>query len=230
MGQAKVRRAMRQGIVYHHTSTLRTNLLWMSGVIEVEGKSPSVIHPNIGEIGINPLFRRPMTDFPAVAWFTSQIEVPKCLMTMKIYTENKTTGEREETSLGADAANVLALNRIALGFPTSTPGLMPWPTYRGYNTPEGRDLNETAIAAGDNPDHWYVSESPIDILHSTEVLSSASIIKPKMRRLDWYLAEVHRMVKMCRETKGVRIPPTWLTTKQATRLGEIVGVPIKSAD
>ena len=38
MGAAKRKRQNRVPTVYHHTSTLRTNLIWMSGVIEVEGK------------------------------------------------------------------------------------------------------------------------------------------------------------------------------------------------
>jgi hypothetical protein len=44
MGQAKVRKAQSQPTLFHHTSTLRTNQLWMSGVIQVEGKSGPVIH------------------------------------------------------------------------------------------------------------------------------------------------------------------------------------------
>ena len=35
MGQAKLKRSLPVSVVYHHTSTLRTNLLWMSGVVEV---------------------------------------------------------------------------------------------------------------------------------------------------------------------------------------------------
>ena len=45
MGAAKRKRQNRVPTVYHHTSTLRTNLIWMSGVIEVEGKSKGVFHP-----------------------------------------------------------------------------------------------------------------------------------------------------------------------------------------
>jgi hypothetical protein len=41
----------------------------MSGVIEVEGKSPPVIHPQLGTIHMDALARRAMTDFPPVAWF-----------------------------------------------------------------------------------------------------------------------------------------------------------------
>lgn len=45
MGQAKLKRANAVPVAYHHTSTLRTNLIWMAGVIEVEGRSGPVIHP-----------------------------------------------------------------------------------------------------------------------------------------------------------------------------------------
>jgi hypothetical protein len=53
--------------VYHHTSTLRTNLIWMSGVIEVEGKSKGVLHPQIGEIRTDAKVRRALKDFLPVA-------------------------------------------------------------------------------------------------------------------------------------------------------------------
>ena len=60
MGEAKKRRLAGTGkvIVYHHTSTLRTNLIWMSGVIDLEGLSPPVLHPHTGEIGNDALARR----------------------------------------------------------------------------------------------------------------------------------------------------------------------------
>ena len=44
MGEAKRKSLAERTIIYHHTSTLGTNLIWMSGVIELEGKSPPVIH------------------------------------------------------------------------------------------------------------------------------------------------------------------------------------------
>ena len=42
MGEAKRKRLADRAVVYHHTSTLRTHFIWMSGVIELEGKSPPV--------------------------------------------------------------------------------------------------------------------------------------------------------------------------------------------
>jgi len=59
--------------VYHHTSTLRTNLLWMSGVIEVEGSGREPLHPQLGIIKTDVLRRRAMQDFPPVAWLTSEV-------------------------------------------------------------------------------------------------------------------------------------------------------------
>ena len=100
---------LRRETVYHHTSTLRSNLLWMSGVIEVEGKASPVFHPKIGEINTNARLRRSMTDFPPVAWFTSQIEVPKYLMDVALFTETKITGERKEIKLGAHGRRLQCL-------------------------------------------------------------------------------------------------------------------------
>lgn len=77
--------------MYHHTSTLRTNLIWMSGVIDVEGSQQKVIYPHLGEIGTDVLLRRSMTDFPPVAWFTRRMEI------------------------GEEIAHGMSLNRAALG-------------------------------------------------------------------------------------------------------------------
>jgi hypothetical protein len=81
MSEAKRRKAARAGVVYHHTSTLRTNLIWMSGVIELEGRGEEPIHPELDNFTFsgNASLRRPMKDFPPVAWFTTQISIPNCL-------------------------------------------------------------------------------------------------------------------------------------------------------
>jgi hypothetical protein len=42
MGEAKRKRLADRTVVYLHTSTLQTHFIWMSGVIELEGKSPPV--------------------------------------------------------------------------------------------------------------------------------------------------------------------------------------------
>jgi len=71
MGEAKRRQtASIVRTVYHHTSTLRTNLIWMSGVIEVEGAGATPLHPQLGEFKHATSLRRGMHDFPPVAWFT----------------------------------------------------------------------------------------------------------------------------------------------------------------
>ena len=114
-------------------------------------------------------------------------------------------------------ANCLAWNRIALGFPI-TAQFVPWPKYCGYNTPEGRDLNQSARDYGDNPDDWYVSETPVDVMGATEVWGSRSVMKPKLERSQTYLKDVHRMVALCRNNPGAYIPPSWLTEDQARSL------------
>ena len=163
MGEAK-RRQQRNAtsgpIVYHHTSTLRTNLLWMSGVIEVEGKGGEALHPQIGAIKTDVLLRRAMRDFPPVAWFTSEITVPNCLRNMKLHFTDKNTGQlRYEDDAIGNLSDAIALNRVAVGFRLSDcPSIMKWSEHAGYHTLEGKDLNESARAYGDDPDTWYVSE------------------------------------------------------------------------
>jgi hypothetical protein len=226
MGEAKRRKAIANPTVYHHTSTLRTNLIWMSGEIDVEGNQKKVLHPQLGVIGTDASLRRPMADFPAVAWFTRNLNIPKVLIVSKLYFEDKNTGAIKPMEVGTEIAHGMSLNRVALGFPLAEINVTPWPQYRGYATPEGRELNETARAAGDNPNDWYVSETPIDVMKVSEFWSSQSILNPKLKRSDSYISDIRRMVTMCRENEGVFIPPTWLTTAQATEISRRLGLPI----
>jgi hypothetical protein len=227
MGEAKRRQAAQFGrgpVVYHHTSTLRTNLIWMSGLIEVEGKTPPVCHPHLGEIRTDALARRALKDFPPLAWFTTQIDIPKCLRQNSLFFIDNTTGKvRHEETAGRNISDALALHRLAIGFPVLG-SMMPWPDHLGFSTPEGRDLNDSAREAGDDPRHWFVSEEPIDVLQSVEIWSSRSILNPKLERWDWYLKDVHNMVRNCRQ-QGVYIPPTWLSAEQAQALARKVGLP-----
>lgn len=229
MGEAKIRRTNATPTVYHHTSTLRTNLIWMSGVIDVEGTVKKVLHPHLGELRTDPALRRSMTDFPAVAWFTRRIKIPNVLVKHALYLEDKVTGELRRMEADSAIAHGMSLNRIALGFPLADIALTPWPDYRGYSTPEGRELNETAREAGDNPSDWYVSETPIDVMKVSEFWSSRSVFKPKMERSDQYIADIKRMVTMCRDKKGVYIPPTWLRPEQAVELGRRLGLNVVEA-
>jgi hypothetical protein len=72
MGEAKRRKMNAEPTVYHHTSTLRTNFLWMSGYVLPEGKMKPARHPDLGVVQTDARFRRAMQDFPPVAWFTSR--------------------------------------------------------------------------------------------------------------------------------------------------------------
>lgn len=226
MGQAKLKRANAVPMAYHHTSTLRTNLIWMAGVIEVEGRSGPVIHPQLGELKLNANLRRAMRDFPPLAWFTTRIEVPNCLLRSSLMLQDKSTGATREVARDPRLANAIALNRIALGFPVAAIPVVPWRDHPGYVTDEGRELNETAGEAGDNPDEWYVSETPVDVLAATEIWSSPSIMRPKLKRLDAYLPHVRRMVEMCRSRPGTFIPPTWLKVEQQRELARRMGVDV----
>src|SRR5690242_13987109 len=117
MGQAKLRRMNAVPTVYHHTSSLRTNEIWMSGKIKLEGQQPPAWHPKLGKIGTTTNLRRSMRDFPALAWFTSKISVPRCLVETVICFADEKTGEVvKKLRLGEHESNAMALQRIALGF------------------------------------------------------------------------------------------------------------------
>lgn len=223
MGQAKRRREAGVQVVYHHTSTLRTNLLWMSGVIKVEGQSEGVVHPDLGEILTDATLRRPMCDFPPLVWFTRQIAVPACLQQASIALRDPITGEIRAMDGPQGTANAIALNRLALGFRVTSIPVVPWPEHVGYATAEGQGLNESARAVGDDPDDWWVSDSPVDLLQMSEIWISPSIANPKLKRSDAYLIDVQRMVAACRASPGSFIPPSWMKTTEAARLGARMG-------
>ena len=224
MGEAKRRRASAVATIYHHTSTLRTNLIWMSGMIDLEANKKSVLHPQLGEIGTDALMRRSMREFPPVAWFTRRIEIPNVLIVSVLYFEDKKTGEVRRIEVGTEIAHGMSLNRVALGFPLADIDVTPWPEYRGYLTPEGQELNETARAAGDDPNDWYISETPVDVMKASEFWAARSILQPKLQRSEKYVADIKRMVTRCRERTGVYIPPTWLQPEQAAEMGRRLGL------
>jgi hypothetical protein len=232
MSEAKQRRlaAAADPVVYHHTSTLRTNLMWMSGVIAVEGDDTPVLHPKLGELKTDTKMRREMVDFPPLAWFTTRIDPPRCLTDAPLLGINHDTGKIITLSDEPGTMNAIALNRIAIGFRLADVQLVRWADHHGYQTDEGRALNESAREFGDDPGDWYVSETPVDIMLSSEVWSSSSIMKPKMRRSPSYLPEMKKMVKACRENEGVFIPPSWLPTDQAAAVIRRSGVPVLTAD
>jgi len=225
MGEAKRRRENAVPTVYHHTSTLRTNLIWMSGVIQVEGKSDGAFHPALGKIVTDAAARRAMKDFPAVAWFTKRIEVPRVLTGSALFATDKKTGELREFKVSDGEVNAISLNRVALGFAISETPVVPWREHYGYGTPEGRDLNESARAAGDDPEDWYVSETPVDVTKASEFWYSRNILHPKLVRHDSYLADIRRMVHLSK-SQGAYIPPSWLTTSNAQALARRMGVPV----
>lgn len=226
MGEAKRRAAQAPAVVYHHTSSLRTHMIWMSGVIELEGRSPGVVHPLLGEVGTDVRFRRACRDFPALAWFTSSIKIPNCLLASDIMLEPKDgrPAMRAADLFGWGSAterlmmNGMALRRFALGFPLAGSSIVPWSDHPGYETAEGQELNRTARAAGDNPNYWYVSEQPVDVLSATEVWGAKSIFKPKLERNLEYMSQVHRMVQLCRAMPGAQIPPSWVDDKDVQQM------------
>jgi hypothetical protein len=205
----------------------------MSGVIQLEGHTEGlVIHPQIGEIKTNANLRREFKDFPRLAWFTRRLEVPNVLIKAKMMGQ-KPDGTIIDFGRMVDLdkyasrlGNMLALNRLALGFPTESIPVSPWTQHNGYKTDEGRELNQTAREAGDNPNDWWVSEVPVDVLLATEVWTSRSVLSPTLRRLDVYLPEIKRMVAMCRENKGAYIPPSWMSVEDQRKLGERLGLKV----
>ena len=101
----------------------------------------------------------------------------------------------------ADVANLYASNRIALGFPIANIPVIPWRTYRGYDTPEDRDMNESAVDVGDDPDDWYVSEQNIDVTQIGEFWNAESVLKRRLERAR-YVDDIRRMVAMCRNGRA----------------------------
>lgn len=225
MGEAKRKQSAGADVIYHHTSTLRTNLLWMSGVILPEGEMKPVIHPVLGTLATDARFRRDMKDFPPVVWFTRNTAVPHCLLNFEIAFVKD--GQRVHSEMvGPEMASALSLDRLAIGFRPSDIGAVRWQDHPGYSTGEGRELNDRAREFGDDPTHWYVVEKPVDLLLAMRILKGRKRGDPVMERFDSYLPDMKRMVTMCRETKGVYIPPTWLSEEQARKLAAVMGVPV----
>jgi hypothetical protein len=223
MGEAKRRRMRSNQLVYHHTSTLRTNLIWMSGYLQTEDQCRPPLHPTLGLLQQNPLYRRKMVDFPPLVWFTSHREVPGCLRNMTLR-----VGDTIEHHQG-DVTDFIALHRIALGF--SKTHFVRWPEYFGYATAEGRELNESAREYGDNPDDWYISEVPVDVSHAEEVLISPTKYNQKLKRSDKYLSAVRNMVALCRAHPNSFIPPSWMDPEDAkSAASEVFGCPVIMAD
>lgn len=186
------------------------------------------MHPNLGVINSNFNLRRGGVEFPKLAWFTRNVETPKCLILNTIAFVDKETGKTVELPTSSLAGNGIALNRIAIGFSISEHGLTPWPDYYGYETREGQELNESARAVGDNPDEWLVSERPVDVATAVEARVSRSVFQPKLERSDAYLRDIKKMVALCRDRKDVFIPPAWLSEEKAKLLAAKMGIPIGS--
>lgn len=225
MGEAKRRQAATiRGTVYHHTSTLRTNLIWMNGVIDVEGRSGTglrglVFHPQLGEIKTDANLRRSFNDFPRLAWFTSRIAIPQVLIKGRFLLQKKDTGGIIDLGVMPELmSHGMTLNRMALGFPVADVPIIRWQDHPGYSTGEGQELNESAHEAGDDPRDWWVSEVPVDVMAANEVWIASSITNPKLVRNPTYLQHVKQMVAMCREREDAYIPPSWLTMDEAKQV------------
>jgi hypothetical protein len=239
MGDAKRRRAV--PIVYHHSSVVAQNLMWMQGELLPGGPEPvEVPHPRIAHfrIGGAEAERRACKDFPPLVWFTSRIKIPACLRKLTklvIYAKDQSVFESEEFQRDLaildeeyrklsteDLTNAYRWNRTALGFPLTSIPAVRWCDYPGYGTPEGKDLNETAIEAGDNPRDWYVSETPIDIMQMTEFWASRSVWNPQLEKLKDYVRDVKVLVEMSRAAqecgKKLFIPPSWMNQDDAVKM------------
>jgi hypothetical protein len=73
----------------------------MSGVIDVEGRPKRATHPLPGEVGAAPSLRRAFEDFPPLAWFTTRIEVPSCLVRYILVAIDRQIGEPISTAAAA---------------------------------------------------------------------------------------------------------------------------------
>lgn len=226
MGEAKRRKTAKPTTAYHHTSILRDNFIWMSGVIEVEGKGERPVHPIIGDIEHSAPFRREMQDFPPVAWFTTELTTPKCLRVAKFGGVHKETGKFiEYPENDEELVEAFVLDRFVLGFDIKSAELTPWPEYYGYNTAEGNSLNESARSYGDNPDNWYISEKPVNLDHLTSAWLPRDGEKHIFKRNDDFLKSIREIVAICRSIPNVYIPPTWASPDQIKNFSEKLKVP-----
>jgi hypothetical protein len=226
MGEAKRRKASGRMLVYHHTSTLCTNLIWMSGAIEIEGQQEPPLHPQLGIIQTGLSFRRACNDFPPVVWFTTEISVPKCLVQSSLFLKNEDTRETLEIPISKALSNGIALHRIALGFPATEIPIKPWPRYYGYATPEGQ-AHQTARASGDEPDRWYLSEERVSLQHMTEIRIAKSMQDLKMQRNDEYLYEIKKLLAALKDERAY-VPPTWLSPKDIEVVAARLNLKVKS--
>jgi hypothetical protein len=187
----------------------------MSGIIDVEGRSEGIEHPLLGEVKCDVTQRRACIDFPPLTWFTDSTRIPGCLLSMDMLYQPKDGGPLCSAAdhFGGDKrmmSNAMALHRVALGFQLAGSTIVAWKDHPGYSTGEGRDLNETARDAGDDPDRWYVSNTPVDLMTATEIWTAGSMFEPRLERSRGYLASVKEMVQLCRDAPGMEIAPTWL--------------------
>jgi hypothetical protein len=173
------------------------------------------LHPHLGTVQTDLRFRRACKDFPPVAWFTTEISVPKCLILNHVILKQMDSGETVEVPISNEMANGIAMHRLALGFPVADIPVTAWPDHYGYNTPEGRELNETARDAGDEPDRWYISEGRVSLDHMSEIRIARSIQNLKMERNDGYLRDIKRVAGENESREGVR--PALLDASQGRR-------------
>ncbi len=225
MGQAKANAAAQSNFVWHHTSSLRTAQLWTSGHIKVEGRMPPAFHPEVGWIYSNAAHRREMKDFPPLVWLTRDIKVPQSIRIVSHRAKDNDPAKCQTTLLPPEVTDAIAMRRMAIGFNPNEIGATPWTEHPGYSSGEGRQLNESAIEAGDAPEDWYVVEADIDLLKCRALRIAQSTFNLKMVREDRGVAEIHRMVRLCRENPGRRIAPTWLNEESIRRAQE-AGTPI----
>lgn len=154
-----------------------------------------------------------MKDFPPLVWLTTEIRIPKCLLSTKLLIQDKETGAiKGEVDGFADA---ISLTRIALGFNIADISAVPWHDHYGYNTGEGQELNKTAREFGDDPTLWYVSEQPVDVALLTSIWTPRRGQKHRLERNDQSLVEVRQTIALCKARKDVLIPPPWLASEVA---------------
>jgi len=59
----------------------------------------------------------------------------------------------------------------------------------------------------------------------SEFRSSRSALQPRLERFDAGIADIRRMVELCRTTPGVHIPPTRMTPEEVQQLLRMMNFP-----
>lgn len=222
MSEARRHREEEDPIIRHYTSHLWTSHIWTDGRIRVEGERPDPMHPELDLTSFHdPRHARPMRDFGPVVWLTTQPGVPPTCRVITMPVQQGALPGRHV--LGPPYSDAVSLTRISLGFRASEIGAIKWSAHPGYETDEGRELNDAAVAIGDDPTQWWVCDQDIDVERIVECRQADSIEDPHMKPFNEYIVGIKRLVGMAKIPNSW-IAPTWMPIEVAKEAARQAGI------